>query len=266
MKQTILFSSRFWILIIPLLCLWSINSYGQNTVVRGVVTSSEDGAPIPGVNILVKGTTVGTSSDIEGLYSLTVPGPDAVLVFSSVGLTSEEVSVGNRSQIDIAMTPDIRSLSEVVVVGYGTQQKRDLTGAVSVVSPKDIQNRQATTVAEAMQGLVTGVNIRGGGRPGSEAQIQIRGLNNFSNTNPLYVIDGMITTANRDFNPNDIESIQILKDASAAAIYGSRAANGVIIITTKRGKEGPMKIEFSGKGSLQTMPRFDLAIQKSLQD
>ncbi|MFC0182052.1 TonB-dependent receptor plug domain-containing protein [Pseudarcicella hirudinis] len=151
------------------------------------------------------------------------------------------------------------SLNEVVVVGYGTQQKKDLTGAVSVVKAADIQKRQATTVAEAMQGLATGVNIRGGGQPGSEANILIRGLKNLSGTNPLYVIDGLISTANRDFNPNDIESIQILKDASAAAIYGSRAANGVIIITTKKGKEGPMRIDFSGKSSLQTIPTYNLA-------
>lgn len=156
-------------------------------------------------------------------------------------------------------TEDIQSLEEIVVVGYGTQQKRDLTGAVSIVKSEELNKRQATTVAEAMQGLAAGVNIRGGGRPGSGANIQIRGLKNLGNTNPLYVIDGMITTANRDFNPNDIESIQILKDASAVAIYGSRAANGVIIITTKKGKEGPMQVAFSGRSSVQLMPRYDLA-------
>ncbi len=130
---------------------------------------------------------------------------------------------------------------------------------MSVVDTEELQKRQATTVAEAMQGLATGVNIRGGGQPGSEAQIQIRGLSNFSNQPPLYVIDGMITTANRDFNPNDIESIQILKDASAAAIYGSRAANGVIIITTKKGREGPLQVKFSGKTGVQQIPRYELA-------
>lgn len=139
------------------------------------------------------------------------------------------------------------------------KEKRDLTGAVSVVSPQDIQKRQATTVGEALQGLASGVNIRSAGTPGAEARVQIRGMKNLFSANPLYVIDGLITTANRDFNPNDIESIQILKDASAAAIYGSRAANGVIIITTKNGRKGPMRIDVSAKSSIQITPRYDLA-------
>ena len=147
----------------------------------------------------------------------------------------------------------------MVVVGYGSQRKRDLTGAVAVVPTEEVTKRQATTVGEAIQGLASGVLVRGGGQPGSEARVEIRGLKNLTGTNPLYVIDGLVTNANRDFNPNDIESIQILKDASAAAIYGSRAANGVIIITTKRGRKGPMKVDFSAKSSIQTTPRYDLA-------
>lgn len=218
----------------------------------------ESGVPLPGANVLVKGTSNGTITDISGKYQLTVP-EEAVLVVSFVGYKTIETPVAGRITLDFNMQPDYASLEEIVVVGYGEQKKADLTGAVSVVESADLQKRQATTVAEAMQGLATGVNIRGGGLPGSEAQIQIRGLGNFSDTPPLYVIDGMITTANRDFNPNDIESIQILKDASAAAIYGSRAANGVIIITTKKGTEGPLKVAFSAKSGMQIMPRYDLA-------
>ncbi|HYG38944.1 MAG TPA: TonB-dependent receptor [Cytophagales bacterium] len=220
---------------------------------------NDDGEVLPGVSVVVKGTTIGTVTDISGNYSLSVPDGSATLIFSFIGYLTEEVVVGNQTTINIKLVQDLQALSEVVVVGYGTQQKKDLTGAISVIKPQEIQKRQATTVAEAMQGLASGINVRGGGRPGSEARIQIRGLKNLQNTNPLYVIDGLITTANRDFNPNDIESIQILKDASAAAIYGSRAANGVIIITTKKGRMGPMKVDFSAKTSITTTPLYDLA-------
>lgn len=261
MKQTVQKLTHCWVIIFFLICSAHTSSFGQDqgVLIRGKVTSAMSQEPLPGVNVLIKGTTTGTITDIEGNYSLEVPSTTSVLEFSFVGYITEEIEIRGRSVIDLALAEDITSLDEVVVVGYGTQQKKDLTGAVSVVRPDEIQKRQATTVAEAMQGLASGVNIRGGGQPGSEARIQIRGLKNLQGSNPLYVIDGLITTANRDFNPNDIESIQILKDASAAAIYGSRAANGVIIITTKKGKEGPMKIDFSAKTSLTTMPRYDLA-------
>ncbi|WPU95229.1 TonB-dependent receptor [Mucilaginibacter sabulilitoris] len=230
----------------------------QNAAVSGVVTDDKS-APLPGVNVRVKGTTIGVSTDVNGKYTLNVPG-GSTLVFSFIGYTDQEVNVGNRTSINIQLTNSSASLNEVVVVGYGSQQKKDLTGAVSVVRARDIQKRQATTVAEALQGQASGIKVRGGGQPGSEAQIQIRGLKNLGpDSNPLYVIDGLITTANRDFNPSDIESVQILKDASAAAIYGSRAANGVVIITTKKGKDGPMMVSFTGKSGVQTIPRYDLA-------
>ncbi|MFD1818059.1 SusC/RagA family TonB-linked outer membrane protein [Pseudarcicella hirudinis] len=237
---------------------FSTVTLAQNTRISGKVTDKK-GVPIPGVNVKIKGSSAGSATDADGIYSLNASRGGSSLVFSFVGYTSKEVPINGRTTIDVQLDEETTSLNEVVVVGYGTQQKKDLTGAVSVVKAADIQKRQATTVAEAMQGLATGVNIRGGGQPGSEANILIRGLKNLSGTNPLYVIDGLISTANRDFNPNDIESIQILKDASAAAIYGSRAANGVIIITTKKGKEGPMRIDFSGKSSLQTIPTYNLA-------
>src|SRR5690606_16302797 len=143
-------------------------------------------------------------------------------------------------------------------VGYGTQQKRDLTSAISVVKAEDLQQRQATTVAEALQGLASGVTVRAGGRPGGAGRIEIRGLKNLQSANPLYVIDGLVTTDNRDRHPNGIESSRILRDASAAASYGSRAANGVTVVTTKKGREGPMRVECSAKSSLQTIPRDDL--------
>lgn len=262
MRQTLLQSIKLWILIIPLTFNTPLKSFAQEAgqiSVSGKVTDEQSGETLPGVNILVKGSNMGTVTDVEGFYSINVPDENDTLVFSSIGYVTQEIAVNARNEVNVALATDVQSLEEVVVVGYGTQEKRDLTGAISVVEPEEIQKRQATTVAEAMQGLAAGVNIRAGGRPGSEARIQIRGLKNLQGTNPLYVIDGLITTANRDFNPNDIASIQILKDASAAAIYGSRAANGVVIITTKKGKEGPMQVGFSAKSSLQTIPRYDLA-------
>ncbi|GLB49595.1 SusC/RagA family TonB-linked outer membrane protein [Neptunitalea sp. Y10] len=224
--------------------------------VSGTITST-NGEPIAFANVIVKGTSIGTSADFDGNYTIDAA-PDAIIVFSYIGFKTQEIPVNNRTIINVTMEDDIAALDEVIVVGYGTQKKEDLTSAIAVVKSDQIAKRQTTTVAESLQGLATGVNVRGGGRPGSEAKIEIRGLKNLQSTNPLYVIDGVITTANRDFNPNDIETIQILKDAAAAAIYGSRAANGVVIITTKKGKAGPMKIEASTKMSTTTMPRYDL--------
>ncbi|RAV30891.1 SusC/RagA family TonB-linked outer membrane protein [Sinomicrobium soli] len=247
-------------MILFLTVLWGQCVLAQQPTVSGTVTDA-DGIPIPFVNIVVKGTSTGTSADMDGNYSIPAA-PDATLVFSYVGFSTQEIEVNDRIQIDIQMQEDVSALEEVVVVGYGTQQKRDLTSAISVVKSDQIQKRQTTTVAEGLQGLAPGVNVRGGGQPGQEASIQIRGLKNLQSANPLYVVDGLITTANRDFNPNDIESIQILKDAAAAAIYGSRAANGVVIITTKKGIQGPLQVSASSKMSLTQVPKYDLAGQE----
>ena len=234
----------------------------QQQVISGTVTSASDGLPLPGVSVQEKGTSNGVVTDFDGNFEIELQESDAVLEFSYVGFATREIPVDNQQRIDVVMQEDIAELSEVVVVGYGTQQRQDLTSAISVVDADQISKRQGTTVAESLQGLATGVSVRGGGQPGQEANIQIRGLKNLQNANPLYVIDGLVTTANRDFNPNDIESIQILKDAAAAAIYGSRAANGVIIITTKKGKSGPLVVEVSSKTSLTELPRYDLAGQE----
>ncbi|MEC7783105.1 MAG: TonB-dependent receptor [Bacteroidota bacterium] len=235
-------------------------SFAQETEITGTVTTVT-GEPIPFANILIKGTSQGTSADFDGIYSISAAS-DQILVFSYVGFKTLEVPVGDQKVVDVQLQEDVATLDEIVVVGYGTQDKKDLTSAISVVKSDQIQKRQTTTVAESLQGLATGVNVRGGGQPGQEAKIEIRGLKNLQNANPLYVIDGLVTTANRDFNPNDIESIQILKDAAAAAIYGSRAANGVIIITTKKGKQGPLQVSVSSKWSVTEVPRYDLAGQE----
>jgi TonB-linked SusC/RagA family outer membrane protein len=253
-KFTQILNQRYYLLFFFSLLLQ--HTYAQQISIKGRVSSAA-GEAIPFANVIIKNTSTGAVTDFDGSYSITARATD-VLVFSSQGYKSKEISVNNQTSINVSLAPDVLSLTEVVVVGYGSQSKKDLTGAISVVKADEIQKRQVTTVAEGLQGLVTGVKVRGGGRPGQEANIEIRGLKNLQGTNPLYVIDGLITTANRDFNPNDIESIQVLKDASAAAIYGSRAANGVIIITTKKGKKGPLQVEVSAKTSFTVMPKYDL--------
>jgi len=237
-------------------------AYAQTSTLSGKVVSANDEIPLLGVTVMIQGTNNGVVTDFDGNYEIQISKSDAVVEFSYIGFKTQVIPVNNQKIINIYLLEDLSNLDEIIVVGYGTQQKKDLTSAISVVNSDQIQKRQSTTVAESLQGLASGVNVRGGGQPGQEARIEIRGLKNLQNANPLYVIDGLITTANRDFNPNDIESIQILKDAAAAAIYGSRAANGVIIITTKKGKKGPLQINVSSKLSLTEVPQYDLAGQE----
>jgi len=243
--------------------LLALTTLAQSRTVSGTVTAEGEGE-LPGVNILVKGTTQGTVTDIEGNYRINVPSNDAVLVFSAVGYASEEVTVGNQSSIDVVMLPDIKSLSEVVVVGYGTQERRDLTGAVSSVDASDFENMAITSVEQGLQGRVAGVNVvQQSGQPGAGMQVQIRGIGSIGNSEPLYVIDGVPVindngatgeakfNALNSINPGDIASIEILKDASAAAIYGARAANGVVLITTKRGESGEAKVSLDAYTGIQ---------------
>lgn len=228
-----------------------------NKSISGAVTDSK-GDAIIGANVIVKGTSYGVVTDAEGKFSLDASA-DAILLISYIGYKSTSIAVKGQQKIKIVLEENSQQIDEIVVVGYGTQRKKDLTGAISLVDAKEIQKKNALTVAGAMQGLVPGVNVvNRGGVAGAEANILIRGVNNFSNNTPLYIIDGMPTVATRDFNMNDIESIQVLKDASAAAIYGSRAANGVIIITTKKGQDGPMKIDFSARNGFSTAPRHNM--------
>ncbi|GAB3903125.1 TonB-dependent receptor [Larkinella knui] len=219
----------------------------------------ERGQPLPGVTVLIKGTSNGTTTNTEGVYTLNVPEGASVLTFSFIGYASQDVPINNRSTVDVTLSPTATALNEVVVIGYQAVKRRDVTGANSVISPTDANRVTAQSLAESVQGLSPGVTVRNTGVPGQQASIQIRGVASFLNTDPLYVIDGMIADANPTINTDDIESIQVLKDASAAAIYGSRAANGVIIITTKQGKEGPIRVSFSGKyGVQQAYKRWDL--------
>ena len=229
-------------------------SNGIAVTVTGRVVD-ETGGPLPGVTVVLKGTSTGTTTNADGVYTLSVPDGAATLTFSFIGYTSQDVAVNNRSTIDVRLVPAATELNEVVVIGYQAIRKRDVTGANDAINPTEANRVTAQSLPESIQGLAPGVTVRNTGVPGQQASIQIRGVASFLNTDPLYVIDGMIADANPTINTDDIESIQILKDASAAAIYGSRAANGVIIITTKQGKEGPARVSFTAKYGIQQVYR-----------
>lgn len=218
----------------------------RDVTIRGTILD-ETGQPLPGATVTVTGSSAGTVSDIDGNFSLTVP-DDATLVVSFIGYATQTIQVGNQTEFTIQMTPDETSLTEVLVVGYGTQEKRDVTGAVSSVKGTAIQNLPVSGAAQALQGRAAGVNVvRNGGAPGNQGSIRIRGTGTLNNADPLIIIDGVPGGNLNDVNPNNIESIEILKDASASAIYGTRAANGVVIVTTKRGDfDQPLKFELNG--------------------
>ena len=229
--------------------------FAQQTI-TGTLKSAT-GEPLSGASVNIKGTSKFVIANENGVFKIDAPG-GSTLVISSVGYkTKEMVSAG----VDINETLDAAegTLNDVVVIGYQSVRKRDLTGAVAIINPAQANRNVASSVAESIQGLAAGVTVRNSGTPGAGAKIDIRGAGTFANNNPLYIIDGMYSDATPDFNPNDIESIQILKDASAAAIYGSRAANGVIIITTKKGKEGPMVVTGGIKTGMQQFhKRWDM--------
>lgn len=226
-------------MVIMILCANS-NFAQQKKGISGTVTSDGDSQPLPGVNVLIKGSTTGVVTDFNGEYSINAAANET-LVFSYLGFVTKEVLVGNSTQINVSLGESNTSLDEVVVVGYGTQRKSDLTGSVSLVDTEEMTKQATNDVAQMMQGRVAGVSITTDGQPGATPNVRIRGVATFglgASAEPLYVVDGFtITGGIRDLNPNDIESIQVLKDATAGAIYGNRAANGVVIITTKSGKK-----------------------------
>lgn len=241
--------------------------YGAAFKVSGKVTD-ETNTPLPGVNILLKGTTIGTVTDESGLYTLDVTDEGAVLVFSFIGFTTQEVAVNSRSVIDVQLASDSKTLNEVVVVGYGTQKKSDLTGAVGSIKTEEIQERQLPSITQGLAGRIPGVAVNiNSGRPGGQSNVRIRGFSSISTSNnPLYVVDGVImpvgtqtdgsynlNNAIDNINPADIASIEILKDASATAIYGARGANGVILITTKRGSNSGGRISYDMQFSVPTI-------------
>lgn len=218
-----------------------------NKIVKGKIVD-ESGEPLTGATVQQKGTSKGIITDVDGNFSLSVSS-DATLLVSFIGYKTIEVNVGGKTELGkIALVSDLTELDQVVVIGYGTQRKVDLTGSVAIVNTEDMKKTSNSNISTMLEGKVAGVQITSDGQPGADPTVRIRGIGSFGSTAPLYVVDGVpMGTTIRDFSPNDIETLQVLKDASAAAIYGSRAANGVVIITTKQGKKNQaMKIDYSG--------------------
>ena len=222
------------------ICMLSLGLYAQNLSISGVVTQAEDNTPLPGVSIVAVGTTIGAITDFEGSYSITVPESVSTLRFTFVGMQTEEIAIGSQTSIDLAMVASTEALDEVIVVGYGTKRRGAITGSIGTVKAEKIEQIPVGSFDAMLQGQVAGMQvITNSGAPGANSTVRIRGVSSLNaGTQPLYIMDGVQITSG-DFsalNPNDIENISVLKDASATSIYGSKGANGVIIITTKRGR------------------------------
>lgn len=248
----------------------SFHAYAQERTVSGQVVGAEDEMPIPGVSVTVEGTAIGTATDLDGNYTLSVPGNDAVLVFSLLGMETVREIVGDREVVNVAMQFDAAELEEVVVIGYGTAQKRDLTGSIVSIDGSEVADKPSTNPVSSLQGKVAGVQITNSGRPGATPDIRIRGTNNIYGTGPLYVVDGILNDNINFLNPSDIESIEVLKDPSSLAIFGVRGANGVIIITTKQARAGELNFNFNStvgfKQVADPMDMVDAAGFKMLYD
>ena len=258
--------------LILVLLLPNLPALAQSQKVSGTI-KDEKGQPLPGVNIILKGTAIGTTSDAAGAYAFSSTDNNSVLIFSFIGYKTMEETINNRSVIDLAMEPDLEMISEVVVVGYGSVRKSDLTGSVVSIKGDVMKEFPVISVDQALQARAAGVQvIQASSAPGGGLSVRIRGSNSINaGSEPLYVIDGFPIypdnnavgtggdrqppNALASLNPNDIESIEVLKDASATSIYGSRGSNGVVLITTKRGKEGEMRITYDGSYSSQSIAR-----------
>ena len=251
MRKQVLFSAMLMLGVMGGISAYPVPamaSVTQQTIkVTGQVVDQE-GEPLIGATIKLKGAQTGVITDFDGNFSIDAPS-NGTLVVSYVGYKDREIAVRGRAVIEkIQMESDALMLDQVVVVGYGTQKKADLTGSVSIVNADELKRTSSANISTMLEGKVAGVQITSDGQPGADPSVRIRGIGSFGSTAPLYVIDGVpMGTTIRDFSPNDIETIQVLKDASAGAIYGSRAANGVVIITTKGGKKDqPLKVDYKG--------------------
>jgi TonB-linked SusC/RagA family outer membrane protein len=256
-------------LLLMALLLLSLTGYAQSIKITGKITSADNALPMPGVTVKVKNSPTGTLSDVNGNYVINAKIGD-VLVFSFISYTTQQIYVGSSAAINAALKPSTNDLNEVVVIGYGTRKRSDLTGSISSVTAADIVKTQPTTIDQALQGRASGVIVQQvSGQPGGDVNVQIRGLGGFTGSSPLYVIDGVQIPPNgqsaipgngtnplSSINPSDIASIDVLKDASATAIYGSQASNGVIIITTKKGAVGPPVISYDGYQGWQKLPKY----------
>jgi TonB-dependent starch-binding outer membrane protein SusC len=241
------------LVVIATMLLLTIGLWAQRTI-SGKVVDSEFSEPIPGVNVLLKGTTEGTITDMNGMFSLLVPSDEAVIVASFIGYKSQEILVGTKATFNITLQADVTSLNEVVAVGYGVQQKRLVTGSTIQVKGDDIRKQSTVSPLTALQSQAPGVNItKTSGEPGAAFKVIVRGIGTVGNSNPIYVVDGMVV-GNIDYlAPADIESFDVLKDAASAAIYGSRAANGVVLVTTKKGKQGKAAVTYDGFYGVQNV-------------
>jgi TonB-linked SusC/RagA family outer membrane protein len=248
-----------FVIIPSCLFIWLSVFSMQNAIsqmVSGTIISVEDQTPLPGVNIMIKGTTSGTVTDLNGSFSINA-GSDATLVFSYVGFESQEIQVGGRTVINVVLQVERELIDELVVIGYGTVKKDDLTGSVAVVTAEDLNRSPASDFGKALQGKTTGVLVTQSGDPRSGATLRVRGIGSInSDDSPLIVIDGIISGKITSIAPEDIETVQVLKDASASAIYGANGANGVIIITTKRGKPGKIDVSLSAYGKINRKPKY----------
>ncbi|HQG36220.1 MAG TPA: TonB-dependent receptor [Bacteroidales bacterium] len=258
MKKKLIRSNKLLTIFLLFMCIMlNANTYAQQISITGKVTIASTNEPLPGATVVEKGTTNGTTTGIDGSYKINVQ-PNATLVFSFVGMVTQEIPVGQSTRIDVSMVESVGVLEEIVVTGYQTQRKVDLTGSISVVNVKELAERPAANPMQTLQGRVPGLYIETSGDPtGRTRTLLIRGINTLGDRSPLYIIDGVPTKDAKTFSyldPNAIESMQVLKDAAAASVYGSRASNGVIIVTTKKGK-GKLKIDFSSSQTAQNLTR-----------
>ena len=247
---------------------------GQSRPVTGTVTDRE--GTLPGVSVMIKGTTTGMATGADGRYQLTAPDADAVLVFSFIGYATREVTVGNQTVIDMLMTEVVSEIEEIVVVGYGTMKKRDVLGSISTLKASDLLRTNPVSIDAALQGMASGVSVTSSGVPGAPVQVKVRGVNSISSgTDPLWIVDGIpVTSGTLDvsfngetrqnilsmINPSDIESIQVLKDAAATSIYGSRGSNGVIVVTTKKGRQGENSFDVDIRTGVSAWTKTDIGI------
>ncbi|MBS1978734.1 MAG: TonB-dependent receptor [Bacteroidetes bacterium] len=259
---------RFCILLFCVL-LTATGVWAQAITVSGKVVTAEDNQPMPGVNIVVKGTSTGTVTDAQGQYRINVPEEGAVLVFSFISYQTQEITIGRRAVIDVVMQPDQQQLEEVVITGYREESRKALPGSVAVVKSDKIQNAAIASFDQVLQGRVAGMYVSSGsGQPGASANVIIRGIKSLSGSNaPLYVLDGVPIAPGvfNTLNPNDFESITVLKDATAAALYGSRGANGVVVITTKKGKAGETQVNYNFQYGFSYTPQNRLQVMNSNQ-
>ncbi|PWJ40953.1 SusC/RagA family TonB-linked outer membrane protein [Sediminitomix flava] len=256
------------LLFLLFLVVSSLNVFAQSFVVKGTVKDAASNESLPGVNIFVKGTTLGTTTNLDGAYSLEVPSSETVLVFSFIGMKEQEVVVGNQTIINMNLETDAKELEEVMVVAYGETTKESFTGSAGVVSAESIEKRPLASATQALQGAMSGLKVTSSsGQPGAEPSVNIRGIGSMTaGTGPLYVVDGVpLNGGVSDINPNDIASTTVLKDASASALYGSRAANGVIIITTKKGSKGNTKISLDASTGISGIATNGYDLMNSAQ-